>query len=479
MNRIFHITILLLLTFYGRTQTEFHRAYGSNGFDYGNEVLELSDSSLMVVGSTGISENSSDVYLLKVDSAGNFLWSTNFGGYLQESGEDFLLAKDSTIWICGYTNSQGSGAYDGYIAQTDINGQVLWDTAIGGSNWDFLYGIAEMPDSSIVVCGETYSMGAGNNDVYVARLKNKTVLWEITLGSSLSDKGKDVIVDPFGKILILSDEENLGLENDAALTRLNADGTIIWSEKFGQGIDVEVERVLHQVNDRYVFVGTEFDPGNDLPNAWFVFIDTNGSFLSEKRYTPALGMYGKEIVKYPNNNLFVINESFSFGFEDGYTDFVGYKTSLNGSYISGFLAGSPLDEIVGGALISSNYCQVVAGTMHYEAQGGADVVIVKFDTSGTTPFLVESYYEDVLSLEQESLNFSFYPTIFSDYFSIESDQELSHLNVYNLEGKFVKQWNLAPFKNDIVVEDQIITGIYLAEIHWKNGMRKTVKICKN
>lgn len=479
MMRFFYITLFFCLGLSLAAQTEFHKAYGSNGFDYGNEVLELSDSSLMVVGSTGISQNSSDVYLLKVDSAGNFLWSSNFGGHLQESGEDFLLAQDSTIWICGYTNSKGSGAYDGYIAQTDINGQVLWDTAIGGSNWDFLYGIAEMADSSIVVCGETYSLGSGNNDVYVARLKNKTVLWEITLGTSLSDKGKDVIVDPYGKIVILSDSENAGLENDAEITRLNPDGTVIWSEKFGQALNVEAERVLHQVDDRYVFAATEYDPGTDIPNAWYVFVDTNGNFLSERRFSPTLGMYGKEVVKYPNNNLFVVNESFSYGFEDGYTDFVGYETTLNGFYLSGFLAGSPLDEYVGGALISRNYCQVVAGTMHYEAQGGADVVIVKFDTSGTTPFVVESYYEDILSLEEKNLNFSLYPTIIEDYFSIESDKELSQLNIYTLEGKFIEQRRLSPFKNQIDLNEEIVNGIYLVEVVWKNGLKKTVKICKN
>lgn len=459
-------------------QTEFHRAYGSNGFDYGKEIIEMADSSLMVVGSTGISENSSDVYLLKVDSAGNFLWSTHFGGYLQESGEDFLLAKDSTFWICGYTNSQGSGTYDGYIAQTDINGQVLWDTAIGGSNWDFLYGIEELPDSSIVVCGETYSMGAGNNDIYVARLKNKQVLWERTIGSNLDDVGSDISLDAFGDLLITANSETGNGTTEGRLIKIDTLGNIMWDVYLNPGVESHLNRVKYRSGIYNVFIGSRYDTGTGFWEGWYGVVDSSGTLFIEHALPGLDDQYGRDISVYPSDNL-VVGINFASQGVPEESDVVLYIMNGNGWYLWGNLSVNPLDDDLGGVTHCRDGGSAFAGTLYFDAQGGADVLIVKHDSIAGGNINIDNIYQDTLSIAEESINFSVFPSVFTDYFTVESEKELESLTLYNLEGKLVERITTTVFGQQINVNEGLPTGVYLLEIQWKNGQKRTVKICKN
>jgi hypothetical protein len=66
-----------------------------------------------------------NVYLLKTDTAGNELWSKEFGGAVNEHGHNLILTADGGFAIAGYTNSIGYGDFDIYLIKTDSNGNLL------------------------------------------------------------------------------------------------------------------------------------------------------------------------------------------------------------------------------------------------------------------------------------------------------------------------------------------------------------------
>lgn len=179
--------------------------YGGQGDEYGYGVLVDSDDNPYLIGHTTgndlmISVNayqannngSYDSFILKLDTAGGFIWATYFGG----SGGDLALAASidnlDNIVIGGYTSSANmpafnsfqnsmGGALDAFVAKFDSSGALLWSTYCGGSNSEDVHTITTDNQNNVLISGETYSSdfptstnayqanNNGNLDVYLVK----------------------------------------------------------------------------------------------------------------------------------------------------------------------------------------------------------------------------------------------------------------------------------------------------------------------
>ncbi|MBL4577203.1 MAG: hypothetical protein JKX74_01945, partial [Flavobacteriales bacterium] len=67
----------------------------------------------------GFGAGSADIYLLKINAAGDLLWTRTYGGGVNESGATIQVTADSGFIIGGNTNSFGAGWYDAFLLKTD------------------------------------------------------------------------------------------------------------------------------------------------------------------------------------------------------------------------------------------------------------------------------------------------------------------------------------------------------------------------
>jgi len=86
-----------------------------------------------------------DIFVLKMDANGNRVWATYFGGSQYELAYGIICDGSSNIGVTGYTNSPNfpisagayqvakNGTYDAYLLKLDAAGARLWCTFIGGS----------------------------------------------------------------------------------------------------------------------------------------------------------------------------------------------------------------------------------------------------------------------------------------------------------------------------------------------------------
>src|SRR5206468_2609251 len=107
---------------------------------------------------------SSDVLLIKTDSLGKAQFMKTYGGDNIDKAYSVQQLPDSGFYIAGYTNSYGTGGYDGYLIRTDKNGDTLWTRTYGGTDWDFFAYSRLTAKGSIVMAGNTYSYGNGSSD---------------------------------------------------------------------------------------------------------------------------------------------------------------------------------------------------------------------------------------------------------------------------------------------------------------------------
>jgi len=160
-----------------------NRTYGGISNDYGYEVQQTNNNGYIIVGSTqSFGPGCGDVWLIKTDSAGNEVWSQTFGGTEWEGGSSVQQTHDSGYIVAGYTHSFGEGSQDVWLIKVDSDGNEVWTSPYGGTGYDQGYEVRQTFNGGYIVSGMTYSFGAGDSDVWLVRLAGDEagVIGEIT-----------------------------------------------------------------------------------------------------------------------------------------------------------------------------------------------------------------------------------------------------------------------------------------------------------
>ncbi len=169
--------------------TVWTRTYGGIWWDWGDFVEQTSDGGYIITGGTHIiGQNTADVYLLKIDSLGDTLWTRIYGGGWWDWGECVQQTSDEGYIITGYTSSFGAGLSDIYLLKTDSLGDLLWTRTYGGTNRDYGYSVRQTSDEGYIIAGWTASFGPGAEDVYLVKIDSLgDTLWTRTYGGGGAD----------------------------------------------------------------------------------------------------------------------------------------------------------------------------------------------------------------------------------------------------------------------------------------------------
>ena len=145
------------------------KTYGGSSSDYGYSVKQTFDGGFIIAGFTNsFGAGQFDLYVTKTDMNGVVIWSKTYGGASSDYGHSVIQTLDSGYVICGYTLSFGM-ATQVYLVKLDSDGNLLWSKTYGGSGNDFGWSVEQTTDSGFVITGNTDSFGRGNRDVYLIK----------------------------------------------------------------------------------------------------------------------------------------------------------------------------------------------------------------------------------------------------------------------------------------------------------------------
>lgn len=207
---------------------------------------------------------SSDVFVAKLDSSGGHVWSRRFGG--DGSATTYNLAVDPSGavlvvgWFDGVVDFGGgartsAGATDIFLVKLDADGEYLWDIEYGDGAAQESEGVASDSDGNILIAGTfqgSVDLGgevltsAGDGDIFVAKLDpDGNLLWSRRYGDDAFQAAARITSDPFGDIVFTGhaagsvDFGGGSLPGagafDVYAVKLTADGHHIWSGRYGDG----------------------------------------------------------------------------------------------------------------------------------------------------------------------------------------------------------------------------------------------------
>lgn len=459
MKLLISLIFIFLLTSVSYSQNiHFIKSYGNNGYDFGRDIKQDIDTGYIVTGSSSsFASGTADAFLLKVDSVGNFKWSYNYGGPGSEWGESVVTTSDQSYAIGGYTNSFGAGGFDFYLVKTDPLGVPEFEKTYGGSDWDKAYDIIQLSDSGYVLVGETYSFGAGNNDVYIVRTdKFGDTLWTRTYGGPEDDFANAVLLDN-DSIVVVGGTTSFGQGmTDGMILKYHIDGTFGWVKTAGKERDDYFTSVFKKTNDELMISGTRhyyYDQTGYLGDFWIYHTENNGNLIADTSMTGGSHEIeiANDIIVNSQNHIIYGGSTKSFGYStiDFKTDaFIGKLLSsyYQSSYINNF--GVAGDENVFALENCYDLGFVAIGNTKFMSSGGNNIFILKVDKAVSTGNITVTteLTEDVITLGIEELSseesFMIYPNPANNFINIETvDDEEFEILLYDSRGSLHKKLN--------------------------------------
>ena len=262
------------------TDTNANGRDGSGNKAY--DLVQTFDDGYFIVGETnGFGVPASDVYVIRLNAAGDVMWSRTFGGFESDHAQSTIQMADSGFVIAGYTESYGAGIRDMYFLRVDKNGELLWSKTMGGTSLESATEIRATSDGGIVVVGYSFSFGAISAGVCLMKMTDEAVIeWERTYGGSMNDYGYSVRECADGGFVIGGSTSSSGEGlDDVLMVKTDSNGILEWSKTYG-GTKREVGYGVEQTSDHGFIVGgytRSFGAGED--DIYLIKTDSVGDTL--------------------------------------------------------------------------------------------------------------------------------------------------------------------------------------------------------
>lgn len=225
-----------------------------------------------------------DYWAIKLNENGEKEWSQFFGGTFTDTPYDVVETSDNSFIIVGSSDSDdvdiknNNGTYDFWVVKLSNTGDLIWEKSYGGSEIDEAWGIVATNDGNFIIVGDTRSndkdvtINKGAADLFVLKITpDGDVVWRKSFGGSSFDTARSISKTSDDGFLISGSSrssngdilKNNG-QNDALVLKLTTNGDLEWQTTVG-GTNVDLAFDVVQLNDNsIVAVGESSSADQDI-----------------------------------------------------------------------------------------------------------------------------------------------------------------------------------------------------------------------
>lgn len=255
------------------------KTYGGSDFDIAYRVEETSDRGFIVAGTTdSFGAGSRDAWIYRLDKNGKVKWQKTYGGSVYDTAYGLTRTTDGGYMVVGESSSFGAGYMDAWCLKLDANGALQWARALGGADQDSARSVVQAGDGGYVFAGYTESSGAGDKDLWCAKLDSTgSLVWSKTFGGTDEDYANEIQKTADGGFVIGGYTESFGKGySDAWVIKLNSDGGVAWQRTYGASNFEEGYSILQLTDGSYMLAADTYSFGSGLSDFWFVKLTSTG-----------------------------------------------------------------------------------------------------------------------------------------------------------------------------------------------------------
>jgi hypothetical protein len=219
------------------------KTFGSTKYEFGNSVNTDKSGNIYCTGSfrgtidfnPGTSvhnlspHSTEDIFILKLNKHGDFVWAKNMGGSYASSGYQTVIDDNGNVLVCGafqdtidfdpgplnYT-AVSNGLSDIFITKMDSFGNFIWANTVGGFGSDAGWAITTDGTGNVYCTGSftdsvdfnsgssiNYLSSLGHQDQFVLKLDaTGNYQWAVNFKSSLLGYGSSISIDALGGLVV-------------------------------------------------------------------------------------------------------------------------------------------------------------------------------------------------------------------------------------------------------------------------------------
>ncbi len=294
--------------------TLWSRTFGGSAADYGHDLFVTSDSGFIMVGTTlSYGQGKEDLYLIRTNRWGDPLWSRTFGGAQTDEGWSIRATQDGGYILCGTTSSSGAGYGDLWLLKVNAAGDSLWSKTFGGVGGESGFAVREAPDGALIAVGCTGSFGEGYSSVYAVKVSSSgDSLWARSYGGSRADIGYSVENTLDLGFVIAGSTASFGLGySETYIIKLTSAGGLEWQNTFGGIKDDRAFAVSPTVDGGYILAGTTESFGAGGSDQYIVKVDPLGYGNWSKTFGGRQADYCRSVMVNGANSLVLAGYTFS------------------------------------------------------------------------------------------------------------------------------------------------------------------------
>ncbi len=266
--------------------------------------------------------DSTDVWVVKLNSSGNIQWQKCLGGTMADYGYSIQQTTDGGYILIGTTDSNNGdvsgnhGCSDVWVVKLNSGGNIQWQKCLGGTSFDYGFSIQQTTDGGYILTGQTDSNNGDvsgihfNNpnyqtpDVWLVKLSSTgAIQWQKCLGGSSSDSGSSIEQTIDGGYIVVGSTSSINgdvignhfqFTSDVWVVKLGSTGAIQWQKCLGGTKTDFGNSILQTLDGGYIVAGgTDSNDGDALGNhqttggggiydAWVVKLSSAGNIQWQK-----------------------------------------------------------------------------------------------------------------------------------------------------------------------------------------------------
>jgi hypothetical protein len=325
---VVYLIVLQSVAFAQAPDTLWTRTYGyADGIDECWEAIATPDDGLAIVGSSTQPGDLIKLYVVRINSGGDTLWTRTFAD--NSAGRAICMTLDNGFIVAGViiTNDAyayivkidslgnefwsrvyetwGDGAFrsckpvgnDGYVlagyaytgemllVRIDSAGDTLWSRVYGGTEPDRAWSAKPTSDGGFIVAGWSESFGNGMADFYIIKTaQNGDSLWARTYGGQWNEEARDIVETSDGGFLFCGKRSIDYNDPDYYLMKVDSQGDSVWAHYYRDwfpGFHGLIHSLSPTLNGGYGLIGYNvrsdiivLKTNNDGDSLWAIsFID--------------------------------------------------------------------------------------------------------------------------------------------------------------------------------------------------------------
>jgi hypothetical protein len=246
------------------------KTFGGELADEAQSVTALADGGYLLTGFTTTVDQGTDLWLARVDGAGETVFEAVFGGPKDDEGYHAIEISGDRLAVVGYTKSFSNGAEDAWLLLTDSAGIELDNITVGGAGEERARYVLETSGGEVFATGVSFGAALGAPEIWILRLNaDGNVAWVKSYGGETLDSGA-VIVETADNGLVIAGQSSLadGTNSEFRLVKILPDGeTVVWDRSWGLEGDDSIRGLAVLPDGGFATCGirgeTTVSPGGD------------------------------------------------------------------------------------------------------------------------------------------------------------------------------------------------------------------------